>query len=509
MMDKLLQRLKCRNALIFTFLAFYAVFITMQSTLAPYSKVIPWVDSHVFIYVAKVLLNGGRLYTDVFDHKGPLLYFINAIGLSLHEYTGIWLIEFLSIFLAMLFAFKTARLVFSRTASLISVLLSFAYLIETFGFGNYTENYALPYILLTQFIFLRLVHQQKDLTKLKIMLVGSMFSFTFLLRPNLVFLWVLFCVYILLVKIREKKYKQLWTYVGYFFTGSFIILLPVAVYFICLGNFSDFIKDYFLYNIRYATAEKDFAQKINAIEFFINNDIVKLSLVLHFIAIYLNREKKFYKNIFCINALGFFFAFFIVVSPANNFSHYATVLIPFMVLPIANLIEIIFKELKFNPLLSIAAILGLFIFILCPYFSKQSKQISWKSSGTNISYALVEYIQNNTEESEKIIVDSNDCWVYTKSHRWAASRFAYRPWPMTQEMNGIFAKEIKENKPKFVISRNENSDILQILQDAGLEYKLNKKIDDFYIFSQATSGSNFLDSDNNIDSLFDFSSDIK
>ena len=51
-MDKLFQRLKCRNALIFTFLAFYAVFITMQSTLAPYSKVMPWVDSHVFIYVA-------------------------------------------------------------------------------------------------------------------------------------------------------------------------------------------------------------------------------------------------------------------------------------------------------------------------------------------------------------------------------------------------------------------------------------------------------------------------
>ena len=40
-------------------------------------------DSGVFIYTGKQVLDGKIPYLDVWDHKGPLLYYINAFGLLL------------------------------------------------------------------------------------------------------------------------------------------------------------------------------------------------------------------------------------------------------------------------------------------------------------------------------------------------------------------------------------------------------------------------------------------
>lgn len=41
------------------------------------------VDSAVYQYVADIILQGGLPYEDVFDHKGPLLYLIDAMSLKI------------------------------------------------------------------------------------------------------------------------------------------------------------------------------------------------------------------------------------------------------------------------------------------------------------------------------------------------------------------------------------------------------------------------------------------
>ena len=51
------------------------------------------VDQSVFVYVAKGILQGEAPYLDRWDHKGPLLYLINLIGLIIDENWGMWVIQ--------------------------------------------------------------------------------------------------------------------------------------------------------------------------------------------------------------------------------------------------------------------------------------------------------------------------------------------------------------------------------------------------------------------------------
>lgn len=55
----------------------------MQSPLNPISKAETGPDSAVFIYGANRIREGDILYKDFFDHKGPILYLIEVIALSI------------------------------------------------------------------------------------------------------------------------------------------------------------------------------------------------------------------------------------------------------------------------------------------------------------------------------------------------------------------------------------------------------------------------------------------
>ena len=61
------------------------------------------VDSSVFRTIALQMDEGIMPYRDTFDHKGPLLYLINYVGMKISFNNGIWFIEFISFFVTLVF----------------------------------------------------------------------------------------------------------------------------------------------------------------------------------------------------------------------------------------------------------------------------------------------------------------------------------------------------------------------------------------------------------------------
>ena len=59
----------------------------------------PAEDSSVFLYIGKRMLEGKLPYRDLFDHKGPILYLIEVLGLRLspHSTNGVWMLEVLNL----------------------------------------------------------------------------------------------------------------------------------------------------------------------------------------------------------------------------------------------------------------------------------------------------------------------------------------------------------------------------------------------------------------------------
>ena len=78
--------------------------VSMQSPANIFHVSLGGVDTNVFHYVAAVMAKGGAMYRDTFDHKGPLLYFINYLGLKISYYSGAWLLKFVLLFVWVVFS---------------------------------------------------------------------------------------------------------------------------------------------------------------------------------------------------------------------------------------------------------------------------------------------------------------------------------------------------------------------------------------------------------------------
>ena len=68
-------------------------------------------DSAIFATVGNALNKGRVLYTEIVDNKGPLIYFIDALGLTINYDFGIFIIEFIFLFIGAIFLYKTAKII--------------------------------------------------------------------------------------------------------------------------------------------------------------------------------------------------------------------------------------------------------------------------------------------------------------------------------------------------------------------------------------------------------------
>ena len=116
-------------------------------------------DSCEYIYVAKGILEGDIPYFDRWDHKGPLLYLLNLIGLVIHESWGLWVVQGAFLLGASSFAFLTLRRGFGTTPALFSLALFLVSYSRLAPQGNDTELYLLLFQFLALFLFL---HSQEQ-----------------------------------------------------------------------------------------------------------------------------------------------------------------------------------------------------------------------------------------------------------------------------------------------------------------------------------------------------------
>ena len=72
--------------------------------LYPGNSLRPVGDSAIFVYIGERMLAGKIPYVDLFDHKGPVLFFIQYLGLLLSpgSTNGIWVLEVVNMFFTLL-----------------------------------------------------------------------------------------------------------------------------------------------------------------------------------------------------------------------------------------------------------------------------------------------------------------------------------------------------------------------------------------------------------------------
>jgi hypothetical protein len=449
---------KKQNIFLLCGLFFTALCVCMLSPLNPLSGDIPNTDSSVFLTVARGMLRGKLPYVDFFDHKGPLVYFIDAAGLFIGGFTGVWLIELLLMFTAVIFAYKTAHFFTSAVPAFLGTAFSFVALETFFEGGNMTEEYVLPFIFISLYIFTKYFFTQTEPAKLQIGILGACFGISLLLRPNMFAVWLAFCAVILVQKLRHKEYVSLLRYTAFFLSGILLVLLPVLIYLKITGSFNECVNQYIAFNGAYAVSS---AEAPVTFKEFVKSAIKVLNAsVLPFIIAFFWLFKKkvdFRYGFYAGYALSFIFSFLLTGLSRRNYQHYNMVLIPLFVPAIAFCAE---KLLPSSTLSKYGIFkFGIPILLLCFFFNEHILQNirfireNIKSDARNYYANLGKFIDKNSASADTISVFGNQCVVYLFTERESASKYIYQlpPAMIFDKIKDGYITDIQRTKPYLVI----------------------------------------------------------
>lgn len=450
----LLSNQKFTRIMILLYLSMITFIISMQSQMNPFHVTLASVDSSVFHYVASVMKHGGAIYRDTFDHKGPLLYFINYLGLDISYYSGAWFIELFALFISNILTYKTARLFCKKISACFVVLLSSTALITCYFGGNYPECYALPCIIGSLYIFTDyFINQTVD--PFRLIICGSLFACALMLKPNTISVWIAFCLGVLVQKLCQKDFRNLIRYIIYFFIGISIILIPILVYLLKMNILTDFFDAYFMFNFRYS-GDAGLKSSLIVILKCITREFVFPCLLIMFSIILQEKDSKIYWRTY--------FVFFILSilfcgMSGNDYIYYRISLVPCYTIPVAVLLSKINFNRNHTYPIFVLFVIGATIFVQQWSRPMINTLSAIKNTTTEIDLGdehhkeLFRLIEKYTDKDEPFIVYGNENSFYFYSHRFAASKYSFQ-YPiilMDENIRNDFFQELDEKLPKLIL----------------------------------------------------------
>lgn len=243
---------KIRLALPFIFLLLLTAFTLDLAN--PFFD-IPARDGGFFLYAGSQILDGKIPYRDFWDSKGPGIFYINALGLLLGGGSrwGVWLVEFVCIFGALILLYYTLAKRWGIGAALFGAALAGLGLKTALGYGNYTEEYALLFNAAGLALFLSMADVERNYWKY--LWVGALFGISFTFRANNIGgLFAIMGAIVLYYGIK-RHYMEVWRVVLVILAGFAIPLILWTFYFAVAGAAGEMIYASILFNFSYAAAK--------------------------------------------------------------------------------------------------------------------------------------------------------------------------------------------------------------------------------------------------------------
>lgn len=237
--------------LLYSFLLIF--FCSMMSPLYPYND---WSDINLYFNVGKAMFNGKVLYTEVFDHKGPFIFFIYGIGylISNTSFFGMFLIEAACWTLMIFTAYFTARLYLDKIYAFIVALVFPVLLLSHTSEGGSAEEFIVIFQVISLYLFIRYFKEENSSVHKPIymMIHGLMCIMVMLIKINLVIFWFFPLLAIFINLILKKEYKNLVHNIFAFLLGVTIVAFPFLIYFFANKALSEFWNIYINLNRSYA-----------------------------------------------------------------------------------------------------------------------------------------------------------------------------------------------------------------------------------------------------------------
>ena len=234
-------------------LLFAALLITVFSTCSFLYPLNPWDDANVYMTIGNAMLGGKELYVDIFDHKGPVLFFLHewSAMLSRSSFVGIYLVEIVCCFFYLLYSWRTMRL-FSSSSWVFPLTLLLGLLTYTsdfFSYGDSVEEFALPIFAHSLYHMLRFVRDRKVPSRWASFVMGIGVALLFWMKFNLLFFYAGGLLVLLYIAWRHGQTRDFWMVIWWAFLGVAAVTAGVLIYFAAHGTLAALWESYFMVNI--------------------------------------------------------------------------------------------------------------------------------------------------------------------------------------------------------------------------------------------------------------------
>ena len=477
---------RTRRMLLALFLFGAAFLVSMQSQMNPFHTTLGSVDSSVFHHVASVIDQGGLPYRDTFDHKGPLLYLINWLGLKLSYYCGAWFLELGILVGWNVLTYRTARLFCPPVSACAVVFVSVGALLTCFFGGNFPEVYALPCITGAVYIFTDYFLNQK-ITPLRLMLCGGALAAALMLKPNTIAVWAVFALAVLVQMLFDRDLRSLPRFLGFFLLGAAVVLLPIFAYLLAHGILTDFIHVYFLFNFLYSSAETT-NSTVYVLQYFLFQGWAFASLAA---SVLFAVQEKEHRLFWCTSAAFVALSVLFCSLSGNTYTYYPISMVPCCVVPFANLLRgIRWKERPEALRLLVVTLAAVFALTWAAPAMDALRTLHKTTRELDLGdahhRAIFELIAERTTPDDRIIVYGNEDAFYFFSHRFAASKYSFQ-YPiilMDTDIQAEFFRDLDENHPKLIIVQSLwcDDEYIEDFLHTHPEYVLLTDFDDYAVY---------------------------
>lgn len=406
------------------------------------------VDSAFFRFVGLMICRGKTLYSEIFDHKGPVFFFLQAAGTLLGtknaDLTLTFLMQIAGLFLTVLFLFRAKLAAGSAKAGIISpifsILCGIAVFCKLMEGGNLCEEWSLPAIALSLFLLVKYAANVKDQPlhpRRYAFLHGICIAVVLFIRANNIITICSGLAVVGIYLIYRRKWHNLFENILFGLLGLAVISIPILLYFLAKHALGDMLYANFLFNFKYSARRSH--HTFTGTEFFDRYLPIGISLLI--ILIHILRERRIglleciVMCIAVVNAVSLW--------QTNQFQHYFVIFFPVLMLVL--LLYVDFR--KIPELLAALILLAFFVYEDIPLLS----DLPGAASEPDI-FAYAASIPE--EEKDPAMVLYATPAVYLNSGLIPCSRFAayhFSHFPIEPSMKDEFMKDMHAREPFWIV----------------------------------------------------------
>src|SRR5579872_136850 len=451
-------------------IAVTAVMAVISAALVPLRMLLstgPPDDSSVFAYIGWAMHRGLMPYRDLWDHKGPLLYYLQFAGMSLRSTStiGIGLLELLALSIAFFLLYRVISSFVSAFVSRVLAVLAVTFVAHFSLGGNMCESWALLPLVMAQYASWR--WSQRISLNWCAPMLGASLACIFWIRPNMV-TYPAVAMLVLLYAINQSQgfygaLKQFASASASALALSVLVVAPLYRW----GVFHDFIEAYFGYNAAYSGALSLSGRFLHTSQLL--EQLFPTAVAILGIAGWALWLKEVRGKVEINGDLPFVYLQTLLWSlpceiaaaslSGRDYPHYLLPLMPTFIVLAAWFLNRLEKQTKATPAVAVALLIGLCPFTLIAY----SNDFSKSTEPPHSQYlAVVHFLQRATTPDDKIIVVgvTEAAYISFLAQRLPASRFVYQ-LPLIDANNPAagaqrkqFMCDIAQNRPAVIVSGN-------------------------------------------------------